>query len=623
MTIAGRYETQEIVFRTEPAAAAAATTNASSATAAVNGAGGGGGNSVSPLTGQPVVSTTTSSPTSVTELLAQVASTGAGVSNGLVTPSQGSATCASVVPLPTDVNVGNQNTNFQQPVAAAIVSSSNSSTGAFRSPNVVAPGSQPIPYLQQHQRPVLGGGPNAVVQSNAGQLNINPNAAIGHHPSSGIASGGGVVVAARAQPVYAGPYPFASMTHAAQSMLGQTGQPSSSFSSSSTSSSTSTFSSSTSSSSCAPAITTMSQTIPRTGRPLTTMTSANNTINHPAVTSGPPPSTASSSSSSSPSPLQVMSSALHPVTIKSAETFAAAAAVVFSSPTTMQVGGINALNSSAQQIQSNPQQQQQPFPNSSINNSTSSPTPNPTVVRSTTVAVNQQMPSSVPSGSSNVNFQSVPITTVSSPLLVNLLQQQQQQLQQQQQQQQQQQPRNNMSNRSGSPGTVGIANTSVTSSDSVMESNSVDALEKVRQQKQLQQVTGGGSRPVSRTHNSPLSSSPAASPYHVSSPNSPAGATTVVVTANSTAVNASASVETNLTLAASVTVLNVRTGAPLNTHTALSSLTPTIAPPTNPSAVVVPVVVPVSLPSSSSPLETGEALQVCLSLLVFSFLHLF
>jgi hypothetical protein len=150
-----------------------------------------------------------------------------------------------------------------------------------------------------------------------------------------------------------------------------------------------------------------------------------------------------------------------------------------------------------------------------------------------------------------------------------------------------------------------------------MESNSVDALEKVRQQKQLQQVTGGGGRPVSRTHNSPLSSSPAASPYHVSSPNSPAGATTVVVTANSTAVNASASVETNLTLAASVTVLNVRTGAPLNAHTALSSLTPTIAPPTNPSAVVAPVVVPVSLPSSSSPLETGEALQVCLSLLGF------
>jgi len=597
LTIAGRYETQEIVFRTEPAAAAA---NASAA-AAVNGA---GGNSVSPLTGQPVVSTTTSSSASVTELLAQVTSTGAVVSNGLVTPSQGSAACASV-PLPTDVNVGN---NFQQPVAAAIVSPSNSSAGAFRSPNVVAPGSQPIPYLQQHQRPALGGGggASAIVQSNAGQLNINPNAAIGHHPSSGIGSGGGgggSVVGSRAQPVYAGPYPFASMTHAAQSMLGQTGQPSSSFSSTSSSSSTS----------CSPssAITTMSQTIPRTGRPPTTMTA--NTINHSAVTSGPPPPTltASSSSSSSPSPLQVLSSALHPVTMKSAEPFAAPAAVVFSSPTTMQVGGINAL-SSAQHFQSNPQQQ--PFPSSS---STSSPTPNPTVVRTTTGAANQQMPPSVPSGSANVNFQSVPITTVSSPLLVNLLQPQQQQLQQQQQ------PRNNMSNRSGSPGTVGIANstTSVSSSDSVMESIPADALEKVRQQKQLQLVTGGGGRPVSRTHNSPLSSSPAASPYHVSSssPNSPAGTGAPTVVANSAAVNAVASVETNLTLAASVTVLNVRTGAPLNAHTALSSLTPAIAPSTNPSAGVAsaaPAVVPVSLPSST-PMETGESHQVCLFIYFF------
>jgi hypothetical protein len=239
--------------------------------------------------------------------------------------------------------------------------------------------------------------------------------------------------------------------------------------------------------------------------------------------------------------------------------------------------------------------------------------------------MNQQIPSSVPSGSSNVNFQSVPITTVSSPLLVNLLQQQQQQqLQQQQQQQQQQPPRNTMSNRSGSPGTVGIANstTSVSSSDSVMESNPGEALEKVRQQKQLQLVTGGGGRPVSRTHNSPLSSSPAASPYHVSSssPNSPAGTGASAVVANSAAVNTVASVETNLTLAASVTVLNVRTGAPLNAHTALSSLTPAIAPSTNPSAVVAtpaPVVVPVSLPSST-PMETGEAHQVC-SLILFIF----
>ncbi|KAI9551653.1 Nuclear receptor coactivator 6 [Daphnia sinensis] len=569
LTIAGRYETQEIVFRTEPAAA--------NASAAVNGSV--GGNSVSPLTGSVV--SATSSPASVTELLTQVASTGAGVSNGLVTPSQGSA---SVV-LPADVNVGNNSNNFQQPAVAATVSSA----GAFRSPNVVAPGSQPIPYVQQHQRPVIGGGCSASAQSNVGPHNSNPNSGIG----------GSGVVAARAQAVYAGPYPFASMTHAAQSMLGQTGQPSSSLSSAS-------------SPSCPPstAITTMSQTIPRTGRPPTTMTA--NTINHPAVTSGPPPptSTASSCSSSSPSPLQVLSSALHPVTMKSAEP-SATAAVVFASPTTMQVGGINAL-SSAQHFQPNATQQQS-FPSSS--SSTSSPTPNPTVVRTTpVVAINQQIPPTLSSGPSNVNFPSVPITTVSSPLLVNLLQQQQQQRQQQEQQQlQQQQPRNMLPNRSGSPGAQGMASASmgpvtstVNSSDVAMESTAVDVLDKVRHPKQhQQQVMGGVGRPVSRTHNSPLSSSPAASPYPVSSssPNSPAG-TSVGIVANAVP----ASVETNLTLAASVTVLNVRTGAPLNAHTALSGLAPTI-PSAHPSSSVAatPVVVPVS--SSSSTLETGEALQ--------------
>lgn len=567
MTIAGRYETQEIVFRTEAAGAAANV----SAASAINGSV--GGNSVSPLTGTVV---STSSPANVTELLTQVTSTGAGVSNGLVTPSQGSA---SVV-LPADVNVGN-NSNFQQPVVAAAVSSS--STGAFRSPNVVAPGSQPIPYVQQHQRPVIGGGSNASTQSNAGPHNNNANSAMG--------SGG--VVAARAQAVYAGPYPFASMTHAAQSMLGQTGQPSSSLSSAP-------------SSSCSPstAITTLSQTIPRTGRPPTTMTA--NTINHPAVTSGPPPPTTSTvSSPSSPCPHQILSSALHPVTMKSAEP---SATVVFASPTTMQVGGINAL-SSAQHFQSNATQQQS-FPSSS----TSSPTP--VVVRTApVVAINQQIPPSLAPGSSNVNFQSVPITTVSSPLLVNLLQQQQQR-QQQEQQQLQQQPRNMLANRSGSPSTQGMVSASmgpvtatVNSTDVAMESNPVDVLDKVRHPKQ-HQVMGGVGRPVSRTHNSPLSSSPAVSPYHVSSssPNSPAG-TPVSMVANA----GPTSLETNLTLAASVTVLNVRTGAPLNAHTALSSLAPTI-PSTHPSsnAAATPVVVPVS--SSSSTLETGEALQVfCLS----------
>lgn len=155
---------------------------------------------------------------------------------------------------------------------------------------------------------------------------------------------------------------------------------------------------------------------------------------------------------------------------------------------------------------------------------------------------------------------------------------------------------------------MGPVTSTVNSSDVAMESNPVDVLDKVRHQKQhQQQVMGGVGRPVSRTHNSPLSSSPAASPYPVSSssPNSPAGTGTPVgIVANA----APASVETNLTLAASVTVLNVRTGAPLNAHTALSGLAPTI-PSAHPSSSVAatPVVVPVS--SSSSTLETGEALQ--------------
>ena len=69
--------------------------------------------------------------------------------------------------------------------------------------------------------------------------------------------------------------------------------------------------------------------------------------------------------------------------------------------------------------------------------------------------------------------------------------------------------------------------------------------------------------------NSPLSSSPSVSPYHTS-PNSP------TVTGAVAAAAVSNAAETNLTLAASVTVLNVRTGAPLNA-TALSSLAPPAA----------------------------------------------
>ena len=67
---------------------------------------------------------------------------------------------------------------------------------------MVAPGSQPIPYLP---RPAGGaGGAGGGVGGGLG---------LGSMP---IANGG---LGARSQPVYGGPYPFASMTHAAHAML--------------------------------------------------------------------------------------------------------------------------------------------------------------------------------------------------------------------------------------------------------------------------------------------------------------------------------------------------------------------------------------------------------------------
>ena len=449
MTIAGRYETQEIVFRTEPAPA-------------VNGAAASG-----------VVSAPVPVSSSVTDLLAQVASNGASV-NGLVT-SQGSAS----VLLPTDAAVGNNN-NFQQPQPPQPVqapAAAAAPAGAFRSPNVVAPGSQPLPFLQQRPVPVQA--------ANNAFAPTGPN-------------GPGV---ARAQPVYAGPYPFASMTHAAQSMLGQTGQPSS------------------------PNVS--HQAIPRTSRPPLT---ANTTI--PGVQCPPAAVAVALPSPSSSSP-HLLSSALHPV--KSAET---APVVISSAP------GTNPP-AAAQHFQSH-QPQQQP--------STSTPSNLP--IPRTPLVINQQVVhgAAAPSGVAQPAS-----STVSSPLLVNLLQQQQQQ-------QQLLARSNSTSSNSGSP-ILASSLPGTTTSDAIVESNPVEPLEKVRQ---------SGNR-VNR--NSPLSSSPVASPFHTSSPNSPTAAET-----------------TNLTLAASVTVLNVRTGAPLNA-TALSNLTPTIPPNATPAPQTLAV-------------ESGETIQV-------------
>lgn len=109
----------------------------------------------------------------VTELLTQVA-TGASV-NGIVTPSGASGgTLGSASVLIQDVG-GASGTNQQQPVVAA----------AFRSPNVVAPGSQPIPYLPA--RSASGGAASSMPFSNGGLTRSH--------------------------------YPFTSMTHAAHTML--------------------------------------------------------------------------------------------------------------------------------------------------------------------------------------------------------------------------------------------------------------------------------------------------------------------------------------------------------------------------------------------------------------------
>ena len=581
LTIAGRYETQEIVFRTEPTAAVGTP---------VNGAAGFGGAGTSlsssslssaSLGGAPIGGPVSSS-SSVTDLLAQVASTGvSGGVNGLVTPlSQGSS--SDSVLLPTDV-IGS---SFQQPQPP--LHQQPPVAGSFRSPNVVAPGSQPIPYLQQQlqqqqtqQRPFLGTG--QVV----GNHGFAPAVASGHP-----AGAGGVVVVggARAQPVYGGPYPFASMTHAAQSMLGQTG---------------------TTGPSMAgpagqplppPSPTVVPQQHIRAGRPVMA-TAATHAIGQPAgggVGPPSPPTLASSSSSfsSSSSPHLLLSSALHPnVTVKSAESVTPN--VVYQTPSslpssssssTMQTGIATHPRPSVQHIQSNQhphphhphhqqQHQQTSLTGPVVSTAVASPTiPGPAaLVAGAPRTVQQQVASGVTTvaatGTPVANLQPVN-TTVSSPLLVNLLQQQQLQ----QQQQQQLLSRNNVSN--SGPAAVAVSNNSAgtstvaagsasggtadaLSSAEVGSHHPADMADKVKQ-----------SGRMSRTHSSPLSSSPAASPYPVSSPNSPTLAAAAVATAAAAAAETT-NTTTNLTLAASVTVLNVRTGAPLNA-TALSNLTPTV-----------------------------------------------
>ena len=236
---------------------------------------------------------------------------------------------------------------------------------------------------------------------------------------------------------------------------------------------------------------------------------------------------------------------------------------------------------SVQHIQSNPhphprhhQHQQTSLAGQVVNIAVASTTiPGPAaLVAGAPRSVQQQVASGLTTfavtGKPVANLQSVN-TTVSSPLLVDLLPQQQLQ----QQQQQQLLLRNHVSssgpaavavnNNSGGTNTVAAGSASggtadAPSSAEVGSHHPADMADKVKQ-----------SGRMSRMHSSSLSSSTEASSYPASSLTTPVAVATAATAAETT------NTTTNLTLAASVTVLNVRTGAPLNA-TALSNQTLTV-----------------------------------------------
>jgi len=503
----------------------------------------------------------TSAPvSSVTDLLAQVAASATTVNGGLVT----SSSSVGVISSNNNSNISvlqqqhNQDASAtfqqQQPVGG---------TTGFRSPNVVAPGSQPIPFLQHRATAVTGGATGGVQATASGSSN-----AFAAPPM------------VRAQPVY----PFASMTHAAQSVLGQTAS-----------------SSPSSSSSSSPSPNQAAAAIRVRPAVSTIMNHVAGVSTASTATATPPPPLSPALSPSSAfacaTPSQLLPSALHPTAVKSA-----AAPVIDGAPsaalTPMQQPPIGGSRSPH-------------FQQSTASGSTLTAASGGLAAALTTVTPSPQVGPIRPTPPSINVQQTVPVTTAaSSPLLVNLLQQQQQQ----------QMARNSLSNNSSSnsPTTtvaataagqpinqvpcVGVVSSSaslgVTTSPVAMHTTPAsETMDKARQQSSSVSSRVAGGRSLSL--NSPLSSSPSASPYHhTSSPNSPASA------------------ETNLTLAASVTVLNVRTGAPLNA-TALSSL----APPPPPTLSTAHSAVQNTTATSSAVAESGEILQV---LLVFlSNLHSF
>ena len=472
-------------------------------------------------------------------------------------------------------------------------------TTGFRSPNVVAPGSQPIPFLQQQQQQritgaVAGGVATAASTGGAGVTGIQtyPNGSNGNTFAA-------PPMGRPAQPVY----PFASMTHAAQSVLGQAA------SSSPCSSTPGPPNQAVAAIRARPPVSTI--TNPVAGVPVVVGSFPPPPPPAPVAIATPPPpaplspalSPSSAFASCAATPSQLLPSALHPATVKSTPAAPAAPIVATVDWTASTV--VAASSPSTQPMQqpsvgggSRSPHFQHSAPSGGSTVVTTTPSP------PTPQTIGPVRPTPPPPAAINVQ-QTVPVTTAaSSPLLVNLLQQQQQQ------QQQQQMARNSSPITVTTPSVtgqtvnqvpyvsaapVGVTTTTTTSPVTVAIDPTAtisESMDKVRQQGAVGSRAGSGR---SLSINSPLSSSPSSSPYHQSSsPNSPAPAS----------LTTTASVETNLTLAASVTVLNVRTGAPLNA-TALSSL----ATP-SPATSAPPAVQNTTTASPAVAMDTGEIVQV-------------
>ena len=623
MTIAGRYEAQEIVFRTE--SSANSTSNGSNiGINSISGGGASGSSTVGLPAGGPVSN-------SVSELLTHV--TAGTTVNGVVAPSVGvlqagqcEESSGAMVPQPGAV------TAVAASVSAAIPATSG--TGPFRSPNVVAPvSSQPIPYIA----------------AQSGRAPMSPMA----HTYGGTSAGG--PFAARPQSAYVGPYPFASMTHAAHAMLGQNNLPLARTRPPVPSVSTMVSASPTIPTSPAlfPASTsTASVTGPVTSAPMISTLVSGAGPPHPNLPSAlhlPPSKTvAASVDSTAPSPSSLLPMQPGINHLQSAHNFTHTSSVthtpsVVSSPTpsssplplssstafltgpTLSASSVVAsastppappmvANHPSVGLPGQPASLASGLASSSLSSTvgntvnpvltshaqsvggTSVPTNPNAVAAASRPVVSQVMvgaSGTLMSGGSvtgsGLSLTQTPPTTVSSPLLVNLLQQQQQQQQIARatmatvNTQMTAPPGSNLATTTTVTNTLALANVvpalggatiPVSNAGVPLRPDSAPATDG----RLPSRVAGGRSMSL----NSPASLSPSVSPYHTS-PNSPVVPATGSTTAMTSVGTPVATSETNLTLAASVTVLNVRTGAPLNA--ALSSLAPpTPLPPAAPTS---------------------------------------